>query len=160
MLTIGVLIDASTVPSDYATPAIAGMGQFGQLGIKRAYADWGTLGTSSWARELDRHAIAPMERLEHSAGRHASRDALAIHALDLHHSRVLDGFALVCGDDSYAELAARLRDAGAVVVGAGRGAPSSSFARSCSRYLDLDDMLVDASTARAAMARAAMARPA
>jgi len=156
MRSFGVLFDAEKVGAEVASPVLSSLSEFGELTMKRAYADWGAADAQPWARELARHAIAPMQQTEFSAGRHADRSALVVHALDLHHAGVLDGFAIVCGDDSYARLASKLHEGGAFVVGVGGPGVSSVFKSACTRYLDLEEIHTYASANRVARAAAAM----
>jgi uncharacterized LabA/DUF88 family protein len=101
-----------------------------------------------------------MSGIEQSAGRHAVDSALAVDALDLRFHGVLDGYAILCGDDSFAGLAGRLRASGATVIGGGFPAVSSAFAEQCDSYLDLDTVVTSVSASRVALAREAMARTA
>jgi hypothetical protein len=160
MLTFGVFMDAEKIPAELAGPALTELRRFGEPLIKRAYADWSLPSSGDWAREIARHTITAMSRTEHSAGRHALDTALVVHALDMHHGGVLDGFAILCDDDSYVGLATRLRAGGATVVGGGGSGVSSAFVEACDAYLDLDTVMADAAATRVARARAAMGRTA
>ncbi len=156
MRTFAVLIDADMVPAEFATPGLAALGEWGQLAIKRAYADWGSPNRDSWIGELGRYAITPMPSKEHSPGRHSDDRALVIHALELHGAGIVDGVAIICGDDAFTPLAARLREAGAVVLGAGGTGVSSVFADVCDHYLDLGNLMSETNAHRTARARASM----
>ena len=156
MRTFAVLIDADRVPAEFATPGLAALSEWGNLAIKRAYADWGSPNRDSWMGELGRYAIAPMPSKEHSSGRHADDRALVIHALELHRAGIVDGIAIICGDDAFTPLAVRLRGAGAIVVGAGGAGVSPAFAEVCNHYLDLGNAMDEANAHRTARARAAM----
>ncbi len=156
--TFGVFIDAEKVSAEVAGPVLAVLGGLGELAMKRAYADWGSPDAQSWARELARHAIAPMQQIEFSAGRHSERNALVIHALDLHTAGVVDAFAIVADDDSYTSLATRLRAGGATVVGVGGPEVTYLFAEACNTYYDLDEVYAGASANRVALAAASMGR--
>jgi hypothetical protein len=160
MATFGVLIDAEKIPALVVGPALMELRRFGEPMIKRAYADWSLPESGGWARELARHAIIPMARTEPSAGRHALDTALVVHALDLRHHGILDSYAILCDDDSFIGLAARLRASGATVVGCGLTGVSTAFVRECDAYVDLDVVMTSASAARVALARAAMVRTA
>ena len=127
--TFAVLIDADMVPAEFATPALAALGEWGQLAIKRAYADWSSPNRDSWMGELGRYAIQPMPKKEHSPGRHSDTRAMVIHALELHCAAIVDGVAIICGDDAFTPLATRLRESGAVVLGAGGTGVSVCFHR-------------------------------
>jgi hypothetical protein len=74
---------------------------------------------------------------------------LVIHALDLHHAGVLNVFAIVSDDDSYAPVARRLRAAGAHVIGAGGPHVTYRFAEACDTYLDLQELHAGLSADRA-----------
>lgn len=156
--TFGVFIDAAQVSAEVAGPVLAVLGGLGELAMKRAYADWGSPDAQPWARELARQAIAPMQQIEFSAGRHSERTALVIHALDLHTAGVVDSFAIVCDDDSYTSLATRLRAGGATVVGVGGPDVTFQFAEACTTYYDIDELYAGASANRVAIAAAAMGR--
>ena len=160
MATFGVLIDAEKVPAAVVGAALTELRRFGEPIIKRAYADWSQPGSGEWPRELDRHGITPMSGVEQSAGRHAVDSALAVDAVDMRFHGVLDGYAILCGDDSFADLAGRLRASGATVIGGGLSAVSNAFAEQCDSYLDLDTVVNSVNASRAALAREGMARTA
>ncbi|MGD9957873.1 NYN domain-containing protein [Nocardioides sp.] len=152
--TLGVLIDAEKVGAEYASPALAALSGYGEITMKRAYADWGSPDSQAWARELARHAIAPMQQNEVSAGRHSNPTALVIHALDLQHADVVNTFAIVCEDDSYLPVAQRLRANGAHVIGVGGAGVTAAFADACDSYLDLEGLHNVVSADRVARAAA------
>ncbi|CUR55090.1 hypothetical protein NOCA2230010 [metagenome] len=154
--TLGVFIDAEKVDAEFASPSLAALDAYGDITMKRAYADWGSPESQSWSRELARHAIAPMQQNEFSAGRHSDPTAMVIHALDLHHAGILSVFAIVCDDDSYTPVATRLRAAGAHVIGIGGPGVSSPFAEACDDYFDLEELHAERAAGRTALAAASM----
>jgi uncharacterized LabA/DUF88 family protein len=81
---------------------------------------------------------------------------LVIHALELHGAGIVDGVAIICGDDAFTTLAARLRESGAVVLGAGGAGVTSAFADVCDHYLDLGNLMSETNAHRTARARASM----
>ncbi len=160
MTTFGVLIDAEKIPAELVGAALAELRRFGEPLVKRAYADWSLPGSVDWSRELTKHGITPMSSIEPSAGRHAVDTALAVHALEMRHHGILDGYAILCDDDSFTGLATKLRASGAIVIGGGLSGVSQAFVEECDDYIDLDVAMTTASESRVARARAAMVRTA
>ena len=106
---------------------------------KRIYGDWSDPRLKSWKDALLNNSIIPMQQYSYTTGKNATDSAMIIDAMDLLYSGNLDGFCIVSSDSDFTRLAARLREAGKLVIGMGESKTLGPFVKACDqfKYLDL-----------------------
>jgi len=143
---LAVLIDADNAQASLVKELLDEGARYGTATVKRAYGDWTTTKLKGWKGELHRHAIQPMQQFRYTDGKNATDSALIIDAMDLLHSKNVDGFCLVSSDSDFTRLATRIREAGLIVYGFGEQKPpkpseppatSSSLSKSSASLLPL-----------------------
>lgn len=114
---------------------LAEVSKFGRVTIRRIYGDWTTSNMNGWKADLQSHAIQPVQQFRYTVGKNATDSAMIIDALDILHSKVVDGFCLVSSDSDYTRLAMRIREEGLFVMGIGRKLTPPAFRNACEIFV-------------------------
>src|SRR3712207_236505 len=117
---LAVLIDADNARPSVVEGLLAEVAKYGVAGVRRTYGDWTTPNLAGWKAALLDHSIQPVQRFRHTVGKNATDSAMIIDAMDLLHSRRLDGFCIVSSDSDFTGLARSIREDGLLVVGLDR----------------------------------------
>ena len=138
-LKLAVLIDADNISPKYVKVILDEAASFGVAAAKRIYGDWSDPRLKSWKDALLNNSIIPMQQYSYTTGKNATDSAMIIDAIDLHYYGTLDGFCIVSSDSDFTRLAARLREAGKLVIGMGESKTLGPFVKACDqfKYLDL-----------------------
>lgn len=114
----------------------------GQVIAKRAYGDWGLHGDKKEGiRQAGLEIVdAPQGQV---AGQGSVGIQLAMDAVELGVSKdACEVFVLISGNGDFSPLVAKLREAGAEVIGVGvRGAVSAGLVEGCNEYLYSDELV-------------------
>lgn len=108
---------------------------FGDISVRRIYADWTSEHVKRWKPVLPKHAIQPMQQYANTTGKNATDSALIIDAMDLLYTAPLDGFCIVSSDSDFTRLAIRLREAGKLVFGFGEQKTPESLRAACNQFI-------------------------
>ena len=138
-LKLAVLIDADNISPKYVKVILDEAASFGVAAAKRIYGDWSDPRLKSWKDALLNNSIIPMQQYSYTTGKNATDSAMIIDAMDLLYSGNLDGFSIVSSYSDFTRLAARLREAGKLVIGMGESKTLGPFVKACDqfKYLDL-----------------------
>jgi len=132
---LAVLIDADNAQYAVIGALLAETARFGVAIVRRAYGDWTTPNLAGWKTTLLNHAIQPVQQFRYTVGKNATDSAMIIDAMDLLHSRRLDGFCLVSSDSDFTGLARRIREEGMLAVGFGERKTPAPFVAACDRFV-------------------------
>ena len=138
-LRIAVLIDADNISDKYIKILLEEVANNGIATYKRIYGDWTSPRLASWKSVLLDNSIIPMQQYSYTTGKNATDSAMIIDAMDILYSGTVDGFCVVSSDSDFTRLAARLREAGMLVIGMGESKTPQPFISACNqfKYLDL-----------------------
>ena len=117
---IALLIDGDNAQPSLIKQILAEAGKYGALTIRRIYGDWTTANMQGWKETLNAAAIQPIQQFRFTVGKNATDSAMIIDAMDILHSRTVDGFCIVSSDSDYTRLATRIREIGVFVMGIGK----------------------------------------
>lgn len=106
--------------------------------IKRIYGDWTKRTVSGWKPALLKHAITPIQQYSYTSGKNATDSAMIIDAMDILHSKKVDGFCLVSSDSDFTRLATRLRESGMLVIGIGEKKTPHPFIVACDKFIYIE----------------------
>ena len=137
-LKFAVLIDADNVPYANVKGMLNEITKYGIPTIKRIYGDWTKPTVSGWKSVLLENAITPIQQYSYTNGKNATDSAMIIDAMDILHSRDLDGFCIVSSDSDFTRLATRLRESGKFVVGIGERKTPQPFIASCDKFIYIE----------------------
>lgn len=132
---LAVLIDADNAQASVIQELLAEASRYGTATIKRAYGDWTTQNLKGWKEVLHKMAIQPIQQFSYTTGKNSTDSSLIIDAMDVLHTRSVDGFCLVSSDSDFTRLATRIREAGLVVYGFGRRDTPEAFVAACDKFI-------------------------
>lgn len=132
---IAMLIDGDNAQPKLIEKMIRETEKFGIVTIRKIYGDWTTPQMNSWKESLHRFAIQPVQQFRYTAGKNNTDSALIIDAMDILHSKLVDGFSIVSSDSDYTRLATRIREEGLMVIGIGQKKTPEAFIKACDRFI-------------------------
>lgn len=140
---LAVLIDAENISIRYIKFILDELSNYGIATYKRAYGDWTNPSTSGWKEVVLKNSITPVQQYSYTQGKNSTDSAMIIDAMDILYSGKVDGFCLVSSDSDFTRLAARLREAGMLVIGMGEKKTVEAFRASCSQFKYLEVMAAE-----------------
>ncbi|MCM1161376.1 MAG: NYN domain-containing protein [Roseburia sp.] len=135
-----LLIDSDNISAKYVKNILDELTKYGVVTNKRIYGDWTKTETSSWKDVLLKHSIQPMQQFAYTKGKNATDSFMIIDAMDILYSNTVEGFCLVTSDSDFTRLAARLREAGKMVVGMGESKTPEAFISACDKFTYLGNI--------------------
>ncbi len=143
-----MLIDGDNAQSSLLPQMLVEAGKYGMVTVRRIYGDWTTPNMNSWKDVLNFHAIQPIQQFRYTIGKNATDSAMIIDAMDIMHSRVVDGFCLVSSDSDYTRLATRIRESGIFVMGIGEKKTPKPFVNACDVFVYTENLVTEAKPAK------------
>ncbi len=131
---IAILIDGDNAESGLIEQYISEAGRFGRVTVKRIYADWTDNRMKSWKEQLNKFAVKPIQKFAYTSSKNSTDTALIIDAMDLLHSKLIDGICIVSSDSDYTGLAHRIREEGLFIMGIGKSHTPEAFVKSCENF--------------------------
>ncbi len=134
-----VLIDADNISTKYIGSIMSEVSNYGVATYKRAYGDLTRKENKNWEKVLLDNSITPVQQYSYTFGKNSTDSAMIIDAMDILYSDNVEGFCIVSSDSDFTRLAARLREAGKIVIGMGEQKSAKPFVKACTlfKYLDL-----------------------
>lgn len=161
---IALLIDGDNAQPSLIEPMLEEVAKKGSITIRRIYGDWTKPGMNGWKKVLNSNAIQPRQQFMYTRGKNSTDSAMIIDAMDILHSRTVDGFCIVSSDSDYTRLATRIREDGIFVMGIGEQKTPESFVKACERFIYTENLepetpettkdQMEASTAKKARSKA------
>jgi uncharacterized LabA/DUF88 family protein len=139
---LAVLIDADNANPARLQGILREVAQYGDATVRRIYGDFTSQSASSWKKLLHQTSVQPMQQFAYTTGKNATDSAMIIDAMDILHSRRVDGFCLVSSDSDFTGLARRIREEGLLVIGFGEKKTPEPFRTACNRFIfteNIDD---------------------
>jgi len=136
--SLAVLIDADNARPGVIKNLLAEVAKYGTASVKRIYGDWTTPQLGGWKEVLLELSIQPVQQFSYTTGKNATDSAMIIDAMDLLYAGRFDGFCLVSSDSDFTRLAARLREAGKLVIGFGERKTPKALVSACDRFIYTD----------------------
>jgi hypothetical protein len=137
---IALLIDGDNAQPALIGDILAEVGKYGLITVRRIYGDWTTVNMGGWKKALHENAIQPVQQFRYTVGKNATDSALIIDAMDILHSRLVDGFCIVSSDSDYTRLATRIREAGFFVMGIGKRSTPKAFINACNVFIYTENL--------------------
>ena len=145
---IAILIDGDNAQSSLLPEMLVEAGKHVQVTVRRIYGDWTTNSMNSWKDVLNYHAFQPIQQFRYTVGKNATDSAMIIDAMDILHSRVVEGFCLVSSDSDYTRLATRIRETGIFVMGIGEKKTPKAFVNACDVFVFTENLAVEKKAAQ------------
>jgi hypothetical protein len=143
-----MLIDGDNAQSSLLSQMLVEAGRHGQVTVRRIYGDWTTNNMNSWKDTLNYHAFQPIQQFRYTVGKNATDSAMIIDAMDILHSRVVEGFCLVSSDSDYTRLATRIRETGIFVMGIGEKKTPKAFVNACDVFVFTENLVEEKKAAQ------------
>lgn len=128
---IAVLIDGDNAQAKIIKEILEEVSRYGKATIRRIYGDWTTPQMNSWKDLINQHSINPIQKFSYTTGKNSTDSAMIIDAMDILHSKSVEGFCIVSSDSDYTGLAKRIREEGLFVMGIGERKTPTAFVKSC-----------------------------
>ena len=132
---IAVLIDGDNAESLLIENILNEIGRYGRITIKRIYADWTNNQMNQWKSVVNKYAIRPIQKFSYTKGKNSTDTALIIDAMDILHSKIVDGFCIVSSDSDYTGIAHRIREEGLFIMGIGKSKTPEAFVKACENFI-------------------------
>jgi uncharacterized LabA/DUF88 family protein len=145
---IAILIDGDNAQPKLLKQTIEEVSKYGKATIRRIYGDWTNNHMNSWKTLINQHSINPIQKFSYTTGKNSTDSALIIDAMDILHSKNVEGFCLVSSDSDYTGLAKRIREEGLFVMGIGEKKTPESFVQSCDIFTFTENIAPKIPTAK------------
>lgn len=139
-MRIALLIDGDNAQASLIREIITEVTKYGKATIRRIYGDWTSSGMNSWKPILNENAINAMQNFAYTTGKNATDSSMIIDAMDILHSKSVDGFCIVSSDSDFTGLAKRIREEGLFVMGIGRQSTPIAFVNSCEIFTKTENL--------------------
>lgn len=139
---IALLIDADNASHAGIDPVLTVLAELGQVNIRRAYGNWAKPALSKWNQITHRYGLQPIQQFDLTKGKNATDMAMTIDAIDLLYRGKVDGFGIMSSDSDFTPLVSRLRQDGLIVYGFGSAKAPEPFKTACTRYIDVDQLIL------------------
>ncbi len=139
---IAILIDGDNAQAKLLKETIEEVSKYGKATIRRIYGDWTSQTMNSWKDLTNQHSINPIQKFSYTTGKNSTDGALIIDAMDILHSKNVEGFCLVSSDSDYTGLAKRIREEGLFVMGIGEKKTPEAFVKSCDIFTYTENISV------------------
>ena len=131
---IAILIDGDNAQSALIEQYVLQAEKFGKVTVRRIYADWTDNKMKNWKNQVNKFAVKPIQKFAYTTAKNSTDTALIIDAMDLLHSKRIDGICIVSSDSDYTGLANRIREEGLFVMGIGKSHTPEAFVKSCENF--------------------------
>ncbi|MDH6367846.1 MULTISPECIES: NYN domain-containing protein [Breznakia] len=139
-INLALLIDADNVSAKYIGYIMEEIPNYGLPTHKRIYGDWTDSHMNKWKDVLLEYSIQPIQQYSYTVGKNATDSALIIDAMDILYEDKVDGFCIISSDSDFTRLAARLREAGKIVIGVGEKKTPRPFIVACEKFIYLETL--------------------
>jgi len=141
---IAVLIDGDNAQPKLMKEIIEEVSTYGKATIRRIYGDWTSQQMNGWKTIINQHSISPIQKFSYTTGKNSTDGSLIIDAMDILHSKTIEGFCIVSSDSDYTGLAKRIREEGLFVMGIGEKKTPQAFVKSCEIFTFTENLKNDA----------------
>ena len=136
---VAVFIDAENIPHEYAERILSEASNYGDVIIKRIYADWSKMPQlKQWKEKSLSLALRGDQQFAAVNGKNTSDIALVVDVLTNFYEKRIDVFCLASSDSDYTRLVQELKERQKTVVGFGMKQTTPAFVKSFSEFIYLD----------------------
>lgn len=143
---IAILIDGDNAQAKLIKETIEEVSKYGKVTIRRVYGDWTIPQMNSWKDILNQYSISPIQKFSYTTGKNSTDSSLIIDAMDILHSKSVEGFCIVSSDSDYTGLAKRIREEGLFVMGIGKKITPIAFVNSCEVFTFSENLIPEPKT--------------
>lgn len=114
--------------------------KYGKATIRRIYGDWTDSKMKGWKNAVNELSFDPRQKFTYTIGKNSTDGALIIDAMDILHSKLVEGFCIVSSDSDFTGLAKRIREEGVTVIGMGKKTTPKAFIQSCEVFTFIENL--------------------
>ena len=140
---IAVLIDGDNAQPKLIKEILEEVSKYGKATIRRIYGDWTQPQMNGWKEIINQYSISPIQKFAYTTGKNSTDSSLIIEAMDILHSKNVEGFCIVSSDSDYTGLAKRIREEGLFVMGIGQKKTPSAFVQSCEIFTFSENLVAE-----------------
>ncbi|EOB1665448.1 NYN domain-containing protein [Campylobacter upsaliensis] len=135
--SVAIFIDAENISFKYAKDIFNIASSYGELIIKRIYADWRSPALSGWKDEIAEHSIIAIQNFKFNR-KNSSDMHLMADAMSIFYEKDIEIFIIVSSDSDYIPLTQKLRESKKQVIGMGENKANKFYINvfSVFHYLD------------------------
>ncbi len=145
-INIALLIDADNAQPKLLKQIIEEVSKYGKATIRRIYGDWTNTSLNGWKTSLNDFSFNPIQKFAYTTGKNSTDSSLIIDAMDILHSKKVEGFCIVSSDSDYTGLAKRIREEGIFVMGIGEQKTPMAFVQSCEIFTYCENIAIEINT--------------
>ena len=135
---VAVLIDAENVGAQSAKQIFDEASNYGNILVKRIFADWSKASVKNWKEEVNRYSMTAEQQFEVQARKNTTDIALIIQALIILFEKDVDVFFIAAGDSDYTRLVRELRERGKAVIGFGGRNVNQSYVNAFNEFIYIE----------------------
>lgn len=141
---IAVLIDGDNAQPKLLGAMLEEVSKYGKATIRRIYGDWTLPQMNGWKELINQYSFSPVQKFAYTSGKNSTDGALIIDAMDILHSKNIDGFCIISSDSDYTGIAKRIREEGIFMMGIGQKKTPIAFVQSCEIFTFSENIFKDA----------------
>lgn len=141
IIKIAILVDGDNAQPKLFKSIVDEVSKYGKVTVRRIYGDWTDNKMNGWKQIINDTSFTPMQKFEYTTGKNSTDGALIIDAMDILHSKTVDGFCIVSSDSDYTGLAKRIREEGLFVMGVGEKKTPTAFVQSCEIFTFCENII-------------------
>ncbi|MEW6996264.1 NYN domain-containing protein [Colwelliaceae bacterium BS250] len=134
-LQVALFIDADNASAKHINNVTTTLARYGTLTSLKAFGNWEKPHLKSWTKQLNKHAIQPVQQFDVTKQKNATDIALTIDVIDTIHNDNIDVFAIMSSDADFTPVVERLRSAGKIVIGFGDNHANKGFKNACTEFV-------------------------
>lgn len=135
---VAVFIDAENISAKYAARLIEEAANYGDVIVRRVFADWSSPNVQAWKETVARHSLIAEQQFSAVKGKNSGDISLIINAMVVLFEKDIDVFCLASSDSDFTRLVQELREREKTVVGFGLKQTAQAFVNAFSEFIYLD----------------------
>lgn len=136
---VAVFIDAENISAKFADKLIAETSNYGDVIVRRVFADWSSPNVKEWQEQVKRHSLLAEQQFAAVKGKNSGDISLIINAMIVLYEKDIDVFCLASSDSDFTRLVQELREREKTVIGFGLKQTAQAFVNAFSEFIYLDN---------------------
>lgn len=135
---IALFIDAENISSDYAKFIFDKVSSYGEIIIKRIYADWTNEQPKNWKDIISEYSITAIQCFTFASKKNSSDMYLTTDIAEILYEKNIDIFVIVSSDSDYTSWVQKIREKGKQALGFGELKTIKSYVNSFNEFFYLN----------------------
>ena len=135
---IALFIDAENISSDYAKFIFDKVSSYGEIIIKRIYADWTNEQPKNWKDNIGKYSITAIQCFTFANKKNSSDMYLTTDIAEILYEKNIDIFVIVSSDSDYTSWVQKIREKGKQALGFGELKTIKSYVNSFNEFFYLN----------------------